>query len=64
MAAVHLTRDKGIYRVRVQPPAAAPVLPIAAGTHVGYLSAQTAARTIANALGLLIVDETQPKGAS
>lgn len=64
MAAVHLTRDKGIYRVRVQPPAAAPVMPIAAETHVGYLSAQTAAGTIAKALGLVIVDETQPKAAA
>jgi hypothetical protein len=62
MASVHLSRDKGIYRVRVLPPDAAPSVPIAAETHVGYLSAQTAAATVGKLLGFPIIDETLPKG--
>lgn len=57
--AVHLSREKGIYRVRVQPPDAAPPRHVVPETHVGYLSAQTAATTAAKLLGLPIVDETQ-----
>lgn len=62
MAAVHLTRDGSIYRVRVLPPEAAPDSPIIAETHAGYLSAQTAAGTAAKLLGLPVVDETQKGG--
>ncbi|PAL24528.1 hypothetical protein [Sphingopyxis sp. GW247-27LB] len=63
MAAVHLTHSKGIYRVRVEPPDAAPAIPLASETHVGHLSAQTAARIIATHLGLPVIDETQGGGA-
>lgn len=63
MAAVHLTRDKGFCRVRVLPPDAAPAVPLAAETHVGHLSAQTAARIIATHLGFPVIDETQKGGA-
>lgn len=61
MAAVHLSRAKGFFRVRVLPPDAAPSRPIVAETHLGYLSAQTAAGTIAKVLGLAVIDETQGK---
>lgn len=60
--AVHLTREKGIYRVRVLPPDAAPARPIAAETHAGYLSAQTAAALVGKLLGLHVIDETQKGG--
>lgn len=62
-AAVHLTREKGIYRVRVLPPDAAPTLPLVSETHVGLLSAATAAATLGKLLGFPVVDMTQ-KGAS
>ena len=62
MPAVHLSRDKGIYRVRVLPPDAAPSRPVCAETHVGYLSAQTAGSMAAKLLGLAFIDETQGKG--
>lgn len=61
-AAVHLTREKGIYRVRVLPPDAAPARPIAAETHAGYLSAQTAAAMIGKFLGMPVIDETEKGG--
>lgn len=61
-AAVHLTREKGIYRVRALPPDVAPAHSIAAETHVGYLSAQTAAGMIAKLLSLPVIDQTQKKG--
>ena len=64
MTVVHLSREKGIYRVRVMPPDAAPTRPVVAETHLGYLSALTAAGTVAKLLGLSVVDETQPKGGS
>ncbi len=62
MAAVHLSRDKGIYRVRVLPPDAAPARPVVSETHIGYLSAQTAAFTACKVLGLPLVDESQDRG--
>jgi hypothetical protein len=61
-AAVHLTRKKGIYRVRVLPPDAAPAHPVVAETHIGHLSAQTAAHTACKVLGLPLVDESHSKG--
>lgn len=61
-AAVHLTREKGIYRVRVLPPDAAPAHPVVAETHVGYLSAKTAADTACKILGLRLVDVSHSKG--
>lgn len=61
-AAVRLTREKGIYRVRVLPSDAAPSRPIAAETHAGYLSAQTAAAMIGKLLGLDVIDETRKGG--
>lgn len=63
MAAVHLTHSKGIYRVRVLPPDAAPAVPLAAETHVGHLSAKLAAGIVATHLGLPVIDETQKGGA-
>lgn len=64
MPAVHLSREKGIYRVRVLPPDAAPPRHLVPETHVGYLSAQTAATTAAKLLGLPVVDETLPKAGT
>jgi len=64
VAAVHLSRDKGFYRVRVLPPDAAPTCPLVAETHIGYLSAQTAAGTVAKLLGLSMIDETQGKAGA
>lgn len=63
MAAVHLSRAKGFYRVRVLPPDAGPSRPTVAETRFGYLSAQTAVGTVAKFLGLSVIDETQGKGA-
>lgn len=63
MAAVHLTHSKGIYRVRVLPPDAAPAVPLAAETHVGHLSAKLAAGIVAAHLGLPIVDHTAKEAA-
>ena len=59
MVAVHLTKDRGLYRVRVEPPDAAPPCPVVAETHVGYLSACTALATAGKVLGLAVVDETR-----
>lgn len=59
MAAVHLTHSKGIYRVMVLPPDAAPPRPVVPETHVGYLSAQSAANMAGKLLGLSVIDETQ-----
>ena len=64
MAAVHLIRERGFYRVRVQPHDAAPARHLIAETHVGYLSAQTAAAMAAKLLGLSVIDETLPKSGS
>lgn len=58
-SAVHLTREKGIYRVRVLPPDAAPPRPLVSETHIGSLSAQTAAATLGKLLGFPVVDMTQ-----
>lgn len=58
-AAVHLTREKGIYRVRVLPPDAAPPRPLVSETHIGSLSAATAAATLGKLLGFPVVDMTQ-----
>jgi hypothetical protein len=59
MPAVHLSRDGVLYRVRVLPPDAAPPRPLAPETHAGYLSACTAAETVAKLLGLALIDETK-----
>jgi hypothetical protein len=63
-AAVHLSRDKGIFRVRVLPPDAAPPRPVVPETHVGYLSAQSAASMAGKLLGLPVIDETQRQAGS
>lgn len=63
MAAVHISKDGPIFRVRVQPPGAASTATLAPETHVGVFSARTAAHRIATALGLPVVDETQKGGA-
>lgn len=64
MAAVHLSHKGGIYRVRVMPPDAAPPRPVVPETHVGYLSAQSAASMAGKLLGLSVVDETQRQAGS
>jgi hypothetical protein len=61
MTAVHLSLKGGIYRVRVLPPDAAPARPVVPETHVGLLSARTAAETAAKLLALPLIDETQKK---
>lgn len=58
MAAVHITQDGAIFRVRVQPPGTAPTATLAPETHAGSLSARTAAHRMATALGLPVIDET------
>ena len=64
MPAVHLSWEKGVYRVRVLPPDAAPARPVVPETHVGYLSAQSAANMAGKLLGLSVIDETQRQAGS
>lgn len=61
-AAVHLTREKGFYRVRVLPLDASPPRPIVSETHVGHLSAQNAAALVGKVLGIDVIDHTQKGG--
>lgn len=63
MAAVHISKDGPIFRVRVEPPGTVSTATLAPETHAGALSARAAAHRIATALGLPVIDETQNGGA-
>lgn len=61
---ISLGRDGPFFRVRAVPADALPPTVRQPETYAGYLAASMAAKVLADASGLPIVDMTQPKGAS
>lgn len=61
---ISLRRDGPFFRVRAVPADALPPTVRQSETYVGYLAASMAAKVLADASGLPIVDTTLSKGAS